>query len=281
MSPSKITRAFLLSAFLGLTFTTAIDPVAASNRSGIAELTQKLRSDDFRVQVQAALILGKSGDGRALSALRGSLNDKSVAVRAASAAALGTLGDPAALPALRRALGDKNAAVDRRIAATIQVLEKAQRQQLVARRNAKVLIKIQGFDGGNSRVSNEALGAVAQASRKALANMETVALLNASEDPAQASKRHRRPVVVMRASLSKLGTAKRGAETVISADVEFLVERFPERSIMGKLSGNASAQAEASSARARTDLQEEAVAAAVQSALRRSEAALLAAAGNG
>lgn len=281
MSPSKITRAFLLSAFLGLAFTSGVDSVSAADRSGISELTQKLRSDDFRVQVQAALILGKSGDGRALEALRASLGDKSVAVRAASAAALGTLGDPAALPALRRAMGDKNAAVERRIAATIKALEAAQRQQLEERRNAKVLIKIQGFEGGPSSVSNEALGAVAQASRKALSGMQQVALLNASEDPQQASKRHHRPVVVMRASLNRLATAKRGSETVISANVEFLVERFPEQSILGKLSGNASAQAEASSARDRSALQQEAVAAAVQSALRRSEAALLAAAGKG
>jgi HEAT repeats len=281
VSPHKIARIAVLTAVLGLGTSTATEPVAAASPSGIEQLTEELRSEDFRVQVQAALILGKSGDGRALQALTASLKDKSVAVRAASAAALGTLGDPAALPALRRAEEDSNSAVARRITATIDSLENAQREQLVARRNAKILIKIEGFDDRTPGSSNEALGAVAQASRKALAGMTHVALLNASEDPQQASKRHHRPVVVMRASLRQLSASKDGDDTVISANIEFLVERFPEQSIMGRLSGNASAKSTVDSAQGRSQLQEEAVGAAVQSALGRSESALLAAAGNG
>ena len=281
MSPQKLSRIALFCTVLGLGASTATQPVAAASPSGIEQLTDELRSNDFRVQVQAALILGKSGDGRALQALIGSLNDKSVAVRAASAAALGTLGDPAALPALRRAEDDSNSAVKRRISATIDALEKAQRDQLVARRNAKILIKIEGFDSHAAAGTNEALGAIAQASRKALDGMTQVALLNASEDPQQASKRHHRPVVVMRASLRNLSASKDGDDTVISANIEFLVERFPEQSIMGRLSGNASAKSLVDSARGRAQLQEEAVGAAVQSALGRSEAALLAAAGTG
>jgi len=252
--------------------------VEARDDSGVAQLAKRLRSGDFRVQVQAALILGKSGDGRALKALSRALGDKSVAVRAASAAALGTLGDPAALPALKRAAGDSNRAVRRRVKVTIASLEKEKRLQVKARRSAKVLVKIGRFKTRAHGDTSEALGAAAQASRKALGRMHQVAVLNASEDPRVAAKKHNRPVVVMRANLSHLSASREGRNTVVSAKVDFVVEKYPEHSIMGRLSGNASAKSEVDSRRARVQLQEEAVDAAVKSALSSSEKALLAAA---
>jgi len=277
----RLSRVVLLSGALALSASTAaLDVSAAGGGTGITELTRKLRSNDFRMQVQAALILGKSGDARALPALTASLKDKSVAVRAASAAALGTLGDPAALSALRRAKDDKNSAVRRRVAATIFALETQQHRQKSERREAEVLVKIEGFNSLVSGDTSAALGAAVQASRKAIKKMPSLALLNASERPEAASKRHKRPVVVVRASLKTLSTKNIGSETQVTANIEFIVERFPQRSIMGRISGNASIRAEADSLRARVKLQEEVVSAAVDSALRRSEKALLAAAGH-
>lgn len=231
------------------------------------------------MQVQAALILGKTGDERALRALAQGLADESIAVRAACAAALGTLGDPAALPALRRASDDKSSAVKRRILATIASLEKRARDQIQERRSAKVLVK---FDAVRARTdSAEAVGAAAHASRLAMDRVPEVAVLNASEDPQTASKRFNRPVVVIRASLSELSATKAGSSTTIEAKVEFLVEHFPSRSMAGRLTGNAQVSSEVASAQERVKLQEEAVGAAVSSALRGSGQALLAAASRG
>jgi hypothetical protein len=223
--------------------------------------------------------LGKTGDPQALKALSVSLKDESVAVRAAAAAALGTLGDPAALPALRRNQDDSSSAVRRRISSTIDILEEKERSQLVRRREAKVLVKFEPFISQSG--SPEAIGAAAQASREVLSRLPDIAVLNASEDPTTASKRHSRPVVMVRASLGNLSAKTDGGDTVISANVEFLVERFPERSIMGRLSGNASVKSSVETTQERTRLQEEAVGAAVNSALRSSEKALLAAGGRG
>lgn len=278
MNVLKKSRVALLSAALSALVMVSTPAVDARSNSGIEQLARRLKSSDFRVQVQAALILGKSGDGRALGALSRALKDKSVAVRAAAAAALGTLGDPAALPALSRASKDSNGAVRRRVKATIASLKKEQRFQVKARRNAKVLVKIGTFKSRAHGDSSEALGAAAQASRKAISRMSQVAVLNASEDPKAAAKKHGRPVVMMRASLRHLSAARQGQNTVVSAKVEFVVEKYPEHSIMGRLSGNATAQSEVDSRRARLRLQEEAVDAAVKSALRKSESALLAAA---
>lgn len=279
MKIRRLPQAFLLGASL-LFGTVATTPAAFADSSaaGMERLTEKLRSQDFRMRVQAALLLGKTGDPRALRALTSSLDDQSVAVRAASAAALGILGDPAALPALRRHEDDESPAVRRRIESTISALEKKERSQLVERRSAKVLVKFDPFDSGESP---EAIGAAAQASREALGKLTEIAMLNPSEDPQTASKRHARPVVMVRATLRKLSATHEGSDTVISADVEFLVERFPERSIMGRLSGNASVKSSVDSTQERTRMQEEAVGAAVTSALRSSEKALLAAGGRG
>jgi hypothetical protein len=265
----------LLSGVLSLIASTST-PVSAEESSGISALTTKLSSGDFRMQVQAALILGKTGDERALHALSKGLADKSVAVRAACAAALLTLGDPAALPALRRASGDKSPAVARRVLATINDLEKRARDQTTERRIAKVLVK---FDPVRTRTdSAEAVGAAAHASRVAMGKVPDVAVLNASEDPKVAAERFKIPVVVVRTSLSKLSATKDGSSTTIEAKVEFLVEQFPSRSMVGTLSGNASVSSEVASAQDRIKLQEEAVGAAVASALRGSGQALLAAA---
>lgn len=254
----------------------AFAPVSAEEPTGIESLTTRLRSGDFRMQVQAALILGKTGDERALRALSFGLLDKSVAVRAACAAALSTLGDPAALPALRRANGDKSAAVKRRILAAISDLENRAQSQTEERRVAKVLVK---FDPMRARTdSAEAVGAAAHASRLAMDKVPDVAVLNASEDPKAASARFKLPVFVVRASLSKLTATKDGTSTTIEAKVEFLLEEFPSRSMVGTLSGNASVSSQVASAEDRIKLQEEAVGAAVSSALRGSGQALLAAA---
>ncbi len=274
MTIRRFPHALLLAGALALGASTTA-PVAAAKDTGIESLTSKLSSGDFRMQVQAALILGKTGDARALHALSAGLTDKSVAVRAACAAALGTLGDPAALPALRRASDDKSSAVKRRILSTISGLEKRARDQIKERQVAKVLVK---FDPVRARTdSPEAVGAAAHASRLAIDGVPEVAVLNASEDPQVASKRFNRPVIVVRASLSKLSATMNGSSTTVEASVEFLVENFPSRSMVGTLSGNASVSSEVGSASDRIKLQEEAVGAAVSSALRGSGQALLAA----
>src|SRR5690606_42135001 len=115
----------------------------------------------------------------------------------------------------------------------------------------------------------------------AMDKVSQVAVLSASEDPESASKRYNRPVVVVRASLSNLEFTKDGSSTTISANVEFLVEHFPSRSMVGTLSGRAPVSSEVASHTDRAKLQEEAVSAAVNSALRGSGQALLAAASRG
>lgn len=76
-----------LLTFLSLAFIST--PARAQDRIG--ELAQALHSDDFRVRTQAALALGASEDGRAVTPLCGALGDANTTVRAAAASAIGRL----------------------------------------------------------------------------------------------------------------------------------------------------------------------------------------------
>ncbi|HEX2572178.1 MAG TPA: HEAT repeat domain-containing protein [Polyangia bacterium] len=72
----------------------------------VDDLTRTLREDSsYKVRTQAALVLGKLGDARAVEPLIAALRDENEAVRAAAAAALGQIGDgrgSAALAGLRQ-----------------------------------------------------------------------------------------------------------------------------------------------------------------------------------
>lgn len=254
-------------------------PVLGEDATEVSVLTEQLASPDFRVRVQAALLLGKTNDGRAVMALTKRLADESVAVRAASAAALATLGDPVALPSLRRAEGEPNPAAKRQILAAIEKLELREREALTERRSARILVQLGAAQWSLPGSRAEAVGAATQASRRALGRMDDVALLNPTEDAGVVSKRHKRPAVHVQPAIRGLSMVARGDEMVASAEVEFLVQRVPELAIAGKLSGTASATASAVTPAERAALEQEALAAAVESALRTSEAALVAAAG--
>lgn len=64
-----------------------------------------------RVRAQAAQVLGKSSDGRAVDVLLGALGDSSDAVRGSAASALGQLGEARSVPALERLRSDGSAYV--------------------------------------------------------------------------------------------------------------------------------------------------------------------------
>ncbi len=246
-----------------------------------SELALRLASKDFRVRVQAALLLGKTGDAAALKALLGSLNDESAAVRAASAAALSTYGDPAALVALRAKKGDENPAVRRQVESTIAALESQKKLEGAERQKATVLVKLDGVKNRMPGGAPETLGVAAQASRAALRKIPGIALLHPSEDPEQAAATHHRPVIVVMGSIHDLSSEKTGEEFIVSVKIDFVVQSMPEYNIVGKLSGRASVAGDLLSTRdavGRAKVQDAAVGAAVDSALGHSREALLAAA---
>ncbi|MCH2109573.1 MAG: HEAT repeat domain-containing protein [Polyangiaceae bacterium] len=272
---------FAIGSFLSVAFGLPASGFAAGTRAGgasrhvqvVRELIAQMSGADFRMRVQAALILGKLSDSQALPALKRGLRDKSLAVRAASASALGIFGDPSVLPSLRRSLSDDSLAVRQTVQTSIEKLERIQRREFRARASAAFLVKLS--EVGGTHGSPSAWGAASQASRRALERLNGVALLRPSEEALESSRRLQKPVVLLRPSIRSLTRRRQVSGYKMAAKVDFLVHEVPGMSLVGNLTGTAEAQSEEGNLRR---LELDVVEAAVRSALGRSRPALEAAA---
>src|SRR5262245_11936980 len=82
----------------------AARPAAADK---IDDLSRTLTTDpSYKVRVQAALVLGKLRDRRAVPALQVALKDENESVRGVAAQALGQIADKSAANALQEAVND-------------------------------------------------------------------------------------------------------------------------------------------------------------------------------
>lgn len=89
------------AALMVAAVTTLASPAALADAARVRFLSDKLRSDDFRVRTNAALALGATNDDGAVQPLCGALTDASETVRQASAVALKRLGRPSSVGCLR------------------------------------------------------------------------------------------------------------------------------------------------------------------------------------
>ncbi len=244
----------------------------AAGDPDISSLVRQLhRSTDFRMRVQAALQLGKSKDTRATKHLARALDDKNDSVRAAAAAALKTLGDPEALPSLRESRLDRSPAVRRQVKESIISLETRMKE-------VRVLVQVGTMKDRSSDSSKEMVVVLEHASRKTLQSIRSVNVVGDSDDVMLIAKRRRLPAVMMTGSIRKLQAESSGGSLLYTAKVEYILHRMPEQAIAGKVSGSASARATSAELRDHQrleKLQSEVLFAAVESALKRAQPALL------
>ena len=264
MSLKRIARVLIASASLFL-----VTPGAWGDPDQ-SELVQQLsRSSDFRMRVQAALQLGKSKDTRATRPLVKALDDENVSVRAAAAAALKTLGDPEALPALKQSRLDRSPIVRQQVQESIVSLETRMKE-------VRVLVQV-GMMKDRSASGKQAVAVLDHASRKTLQSMPTINVVGDSDDVMSVAKRRNLPAVMMTGSIRSLDAQGE----FYTAKVEYVLHKMPEQAIAGKVSGSASAKVtsvELSDPHRRDKLREEVLFAAVESALKRAQPALLQAA---
>lgn len=244
--------------------------------SSISTLVERLEhGKDFRVRVQAALQLGKTRNTRARPPLERALDDSNSAVRAAAAAALKVLGDKRAIHALKQHRLDPSAAVRAQIETSIRALE------LIGRRHEKpkVLVKLGRIHA--SRRYRPLLDEVKRTSRTELSELPGVEVLDDSADYKAAARRRKPPVVMVTGRLRRLRASREGGDVIFSAKMEYILHRMPEEAIAGTVSGSASARASVAEARDRqrsAELKHAVLMGAIESAIRRAPAALLAAA---
>ena len=233
-------------------------------------------SPDFRIRVTAALVLGRAHapDSRAL--LEHALADSHPAVRAAAAAALGALGDSAAVPALQRRLAaESSGSVQSQMRTTITALTPVVAVAAVARSgpsSARYVVQL-GNMKNNTTVRGDQLGTVMRAAAKSRAEqLPGVVVQDGSDESVLRGATGKRiPVLLLDGTLTRLAQGSSNGNVMIQAQVEFSVRRVPEQTLQGTLSGAAtsvdSAKVLRSEARV-SEMQDQAVDGAVESAMR-------------
>lgn len=215
-------------------------------------------STDFRVRVSAALALGKKKDIGSIEIISKALGDETAAVRSAAATALGAIGDKRALPALDKAkASEKDSTVKGAIDRAISAL----------RPKTKLVVAMGKLENksGNAKVSNH-FQTVAKAE---LAKIPGVQVASSDSDAIEKAKSMKVPTIALDGRLVQLQKEKTGGDVGFQAKVEFVVRKIPEQALKASVKGNAKALLDARAVKGDADLsqlQAEAVTAAVQSA---------------
>ena len=246
--------------------------------AGDRELTE---SSDFRVRVQAALRLGRTGGAQSRTDLETGLRDAHPAVRVACAVALGSVGDATtSVPALQHAMkGESFASVKSSMKDSIDKLRNAGPAGTAngsggtdasgGVERAKYVVQLGAMHNGTGQRAD--LDTIMRSTARAKAGSIKGALILDNPDAAILRRAGERkiPVLLVDANLSRLSqsTAKDGG-VVISAQVDLSIRKVPQQTLRGMVSGNASASDDArASNRGITELQNRAVNGAVESAM--------------
>jgi len=261
--------------------------VTAQAQDASAAARELTTSSDFRVRVNAALVLGRSGADGAREPLEHALGDAHPAVRIAAATALGYLGDPLAIAALERRLpGEPSPGVAAQIHASIERLRSAAAAaQPVSDPSPRVLpagvryVVRLGTMRNGSGVRGEDLRRVLRDSTRSRARSlrDSAVIESDASLLRQAAERHL-PVVTLDANLTQLVESRVAGSLQVQAHVEFTVRR--DQTLRGTLSGGATTfgSGPTISDQSRRQLEEDAVDGAVQSALRGADQGLIVAA---
>jgi hypothetical protein len=281
---SRTLRAWSCALAVSAVAVTVAPPAPADDSStAIHELAD---SNDFRVRVTAALVLGRTRPPGAREALEHALADPHPAVRIAVTTALGALGDQDSLPALERRLrSEPSPGVVAQLRSTIEGLRRGPAgdpdddgapQQLPA--SVRYVVKL-GTMRNVAGVRGEDLRRVLRdATRVRARELKDAAVLEADSPLlTQAARRHL-PVVTLDGSVTQLVESRAGTSLQVQAHVEFTVRR--DQTLRGTLSGGAttSGSGPTISDDGRHRLEDEAVDGAVQSALRGADQGLMVAA---
>lgn len=247
---------------LAITHASAEDIVSTAKRDVIA-------ASDFRVRVSAALLLGKSKDPTARGPLERGLGDGHPAVRSASAAALNALGEKDAIPALERALAsDSSESVKSQIRTSLEHL----RGPTTTIVGASYVVQL-GTMKNSTAVRGDALAQVLRKATKEKASSLPKTVVADIGDAAtlKAATDKKVPVLALDGTVLKIVQGTNGGAVTCQAQVEFALRRVSDQTLKGLLTGSATSMDSVRSVgnQARiAELQDQAVEAAVESALR-------------
>lgn len=238
-------------------------------------LRDLVSGDDFRLRVTAALALGQMKNTSDVPALERALGDPHPAVRAAAAAALGKIGSTSSTGALKAALAkETNTSAKSQIDSTLKKLSAPQTKP-------KFVVQV-GNVRNRSAVTQKEVTSLFRKTMVAQMSQVPGALVVGTEDAGNKEAKTRKlPLFAFDGSLTKLARSESGSDVEYSAKVEFVLRQMPDQALRGTVSGAAKASAAASSVKTSKEisqLQSDAIEAAVRSAFKNAPTALEAAA---
>jgi hypothetical protein len=271
----------LLGAALSTTAGVATAEDATTTMRELAEST------DFRVRVSAALVLGHTRPDGAREALEEALSDGHPAVRVAAARALGSLGDPEALSALQHRLAqDSSSSVTAQLRVSIAELKRvagadSSEDSRHLSPGVRYVVELgsmrnhSSIGAGRGEELAQVLGAAARARAQA---MRGGVFVDGDESLRQQANARHVPVITLDGNVTQITESRVGGGMQVQVRVEFAVRRG--QTLKGTVSGGATTFGSGSEItdQGRRKLEDDAVQAAVQSALRGAEDGLLVAA---
>jgi HEAT repeats len=222
----------------------------------VDELCKALIEDsNYKVRVQAAIVLGKLGDVTAVPSLTKALDDPNKTVRAIAASALGQLGDGKAVEPLRallqretepfvkgqaeKALASLRTALD---AAAARAASAANAANLAnASKKAKIYLSFGPFTGASKTIGADAARVIHDVLQKELSKLQVVTTTLSPTDQKNFPKSGLLGFYID-GNITRLDDTASGGGSETSCDVKVLVARWPSKSIILWTNAGASLQ---------------------------------------
>ena len=219
----------------GLTLLILLSPGAAL-ADKVDELVTALRSDEsYKVRVQAALVLGKLKDRRAVRPLMQALKDENPTVRAVAAQSLGALGDASAVAALRvSADTDESDFVKREAEGALRKIRGGEATRATGGGAARFFMAVGPLARGSKKVDKGAIEVFRSALLKELGKTPGVTLEPGGDKG--------RTAYWVDGNIVRLTVQTGGGGVEISCDVKVLVASFPSKAIIMWADGGATVQ---------------------------------------
>ncbi|MDB4979737.1 MAG: lyase domain protein repeat-containing protein [Myxococcales bacterium] len=234
--PSRGIRSLAAAAFAALLLLTGV--AHAVPQVKVEDLCKALIEDpNYKVRVQAALVLGRLGDKAALPALVKALDDTNKTVRAISAQALGQLADHQAADPLRELLkreGDPFVRTQTEKALALVSVD-------ASAKKAKIYLNFGPFTGGAKTVNAEAAKIIHDALSRELGKLAVVTLSLAPADQKVFPKSGLLGFYID-GNITRLDDVPAGGSSETSCDVKVMVARWPSKSIILWTNAGASLQ---------------------------------------
>jgi HEAT repeats len=204
----------------------------------VEELCKALIEDpNYKVRVQAALVLGRLGDLTALPSLIKALEDQNKTVRAISAQALGQLADHQAADPLRDLLKREGDPFVRAQTEKALALVSAE----AGGKKAKIYLNFGPFTGGVKTANADAVKILHDALSRELGKLPVVTLTLAPADQ-KAFPKTGMVGFFIDGNITRLDDVPAGASSETSCDVKVMVARWPSKSIILWTNAGASLQ---------------------------------------